>query len=342
MKVLLYQKGEKTLSKSGIGRAMKHQVRALTSAGVLFTTDEKDDDYDIVHINTVDLGARSMATKASREGKKVVYHAHSTEEDFRNSFIFSNQISPLFKMHIISSYELGDYILTPTPYSKRILESYGIEKPIQSISNGIDLDRFKYDQHKVDKFRDYFELDHDQKVVVSVGLYFERKGLPDFMEVARALPEYTFIWFGYTPLASVTSKIREAIKEKPDNVILPGYIKGDIIEGAYASADVFLFPSYEETEGIVVLEALAARCQTLVRDIGVYDPWLVHAENCYKGQSTADFIFLVKACINQELPPTVEEGYKTAEHRSIEEIGIQLKDVYERVMKGDYDEVTDL
>lgn len=335
MKILLYQRGEKALSKSGIGRAMKHQVRALSAANVSYTTDENDS-YDLVHINTVDFSARSMAQKARKEGKKVVYHAHSTEEDFRNSFVFSNQLSPLFKKHIISCYELGDYILTPTPYSKQILEGYGITIPIQDISNGIDLDRFKYDQQKVDKFREFFEFSETDKVIISVGLYFERKGLPDFMEIARSLPDYKFVWFGHTPLASVTSKVREAIKEKPDNVFLPGYISGDIIEGAYSCADAFLFPSYEETEGIVVLEALASKCPTIVREIGVYDPWLIHGENCYKGNSIPDFIFLVKGIIDGELPSTVDKGYEVAKERSIEAIGYQLKDVYERVLGGNY------
>ncbi|CAM4147614.1 glycosyltransferase [Erysipelothrix inopinata] len=335
MKILLYQRGEKALSKSGIGRAMKHQVRALSAANVSYTTDENDS-YDLVHINTVDFSARSMAQKARKEGKKVVYHAHSTEEDFRNSFVFSNQLSPLFKKHIISCYELGDYILTPTPYSKQILEGYGITIPIQDISNGIDLDRFKYEQQKVDKFREFFEFSETDKVIISVGLYFERKGLPDFMEIARSLPDYKFVWFGHTPLASVTSKVREAIKEKPDNVFLPGYISGDIIEGAYSCADAFLFPSYEETEGIVVLEALASKCPTIVREIGVYDPWLIHGENCYKGNSIPDFIFLVKGIIDGELPSTVDKGYEVAKERSIEAIGYQLKDVYERVLGGNY------
>lgn len=337
MKILLYQKGEKAFSKSGVGRAMKHQVRALTLAGVDFTTDEKED-YDIVHVNTVDLGARAMASKARKDGKRVVYHAHSTEEDFRNSFIFSNTIAPLFKMHLISSYELGDYILTPTPYSKKLLEGYGITKPIFDISNGVDLDRFTQNDAKEAAFREYFELDKQQKVVVSVGLYFERKGLPDFMEVARNLPEYTFIWFGHTPLASVTSAIREAIKDKPDNVILPGYISGDIIEGAYTAADVFFFPSYEETEGIVVLEALASRCQVIVRDIGVYDPWLVDGENCYKGDSVETFTDLVEACIKGDLAPTIEAGFATAKERSIAAIGEQLKDIYAALMKEPLDD----
>lgn len=67
-------------------------------------------------------------------------------------------------------------------------------------------------------------------------------------------------------------KIREVIEEDhPHNVILPGYVKGPVIEGAYAGADCFFFPSKEETEGIVVLEALASSQQVLLRDIPVYD-----------------------------------------------------------------------
>lgn len=335
MKVLLYSRGEKKFSKSGIGRAMKHQLKALEMSGIEFTTNENDD-YDIVHINTIDFNARAMAMKAKKEGKKVVYHAHSTEEDFRDSFVFSNQLSPVFKKHIVNCYNLGDVILTPTPYSKHLLENYNIDKPITAISNGIDLQRFKYDENKVKRFRDYFGLDENDKVVIGVGLYFERKGLPDFMDVAKALPEYKFIWFGHTPLASVTKKIKTAINGKPDNVILPGYISGDIIEGAYASANIFFFPSYEETEGIVVLEALASRCQCVVRDIGVYDPWLINGVNCYKGSTNQEFIELIYGLIEDKIPSTIEKGYEVAYNRRIEKIGEELKTIYTDLYKGEY------
>ena len=52
MKILLYFEGESVISKSGIGRAFKHQQRALESAGIEFTTDPWCPDYDILHINT--------------------------------------------------------------------------------------------------------------------------------------------------------------------------------------------------------------------------------------------------------------------------------------------------
>ena len=331
MKVLLYQRNEKLMRKSGIGRAMKHQIEALQSAGVEFTLNPNDD-YDLVHINTFEPAARLMARKAKKAGKKVVIHAHSTEEDFKNSFLFSNQIAPFFKKWIVSTYKQGDYILTPTPYSKSILEGYGITIPIQAISNGIDLNRFTYNEEKVNKYKDHFKIKGPGKVIISVGLFFERKGLHDFVEVARRFPEHTFIWFGHTPLASVTKKIRKAIKSKPSNLIMPGYISGDIIEGAFASADLFFFPSYEETEGIVVLEALASGCQTIVRDIGVYDPWLVDKVNCYKGQSNDEFCNIIEGLFDGTLPSTVEGGKTVAQERSISAIGQELKKVYEKVL----------
>ena len=52
MKVLLYFEGQNVISKSGIGRAFSHQQKALTSAGIEYTTDPWDDTYDILHINT--------------------------------------------------------------------------------------------------------------------------------------------------------------------------------------------------------------------------------------------------------------------------------------------------
>lgn len=332
MKVCLYFEGKDVIKTSGIGRALKHQMAACESVGIDYTLDS-DDDYDILHINTVGVTSIPVINKARARGCKVIYHAHSTEEDFRNSFILSNQIAPAFKKLLMNCYSRADLILTPTPYSKKLLEGYGIDVEIRDITNGIDLTRFHYDEEKVKAFRKYFSLKDDEHVVISVGLYFERKGILDFMEVARRMPHVKFIWFGYTPLYSIPKKIRDAIENPPSNVILPGYIKGTIIEGAYASADCFFFPSYEETEGIVVLEALASAQNVLLRDIPVYDPWLIDEKNCYKGNNIDDFMLKLNRILNHECQDLSEEGRKTAQLRSIQEVGIELKKIYEYVLK---------
>lgn len=333
MKILLCQEGEKVLSKSGIGRAMKHQIEALKLAGVDFTTNTSDD-FDILHVNTVGADSYRIAKKAQKNGKKIVYHAHSTEEDFKNSFAFSNVVAPLFKKWLVKCYALGNVILTPTPYSKKLLKQYDLSAEIIPISNGVDLGLFKKDDAKIEKFREYFDLKPSDKIIISVGHFFERKGLPDFFEIAKEFPEYKFIWFGHTPSAAVTDNIKKAIKSKPKNVIMPGYIKGDIIQGAYAAADMFFFPSYEETEGIVVLEALAAKCQVLVRDIGVYESWLTDSVDCYKGENNQNFKNVIEKYFNNEIPSTIEKGYGVAESRSLEKIGFQLKKIYEDLLNS--------
>lgn len=333
MKVLIYFEGQQLLSKSGIGRAFDHQKKALESAGVPYSTDENELDYDILHINTYGLNSQRMVRRAKRADKKVIYHAHSTEEDFRNSFIGSNQVSVIYKKHLVRLYSSADFIITPTLYSKKVIEGYGIEQPIEAISNGIDLTRFNRNVEKEKQFRDYFQLPLDKKVIISVGLYFERKGLVDFVEVARRFPEYTFIWFGHTPLYTIPKKIRAIIQgDHPDNVIFPGYIKGDIIEGAYTNADLFFFPSYEETEGIVVLEALASRQHVLVREIPVYDGWLVPGENAYMGRTNEDFCNQIEQIIEKKAIDLRENGWQTAQGKSIQAIGQQLKSVYEKVL----------
>ena len=105
MKVLLYAKNEKIVSRSGVGRAMSMQKNALKSEQVELTCDPRED-FDIVHLNTVFPSDYHMAKKAKREGKKVVYHAHSTKEDFRNSFVGSNLTAPLFKWWIMKCYQI--------------------------------------------------------------------------------------------------------------------------------------------------------------------------------------------------------------------------------------------
>lgn len=96
MKVLLYTGGRRLVRQSGVGMALSHQEKALRLAGVKMTEDPEEE-YDIVHINTVLPDARRMAGRARREGKKVVWHGHSTMEDFRDSFVGSNAAAPLFR-----------------------------------------------------------------------------------------------------------------------------------------------------------------------------------------------------------------------------------------------------
>ena len=334
MKVKLYFENEKAIKKSGIGRALKHQKKALTINKIDFTTNHSNRDFDILHINTIYLASYLELKKAKNNNKKIVYHAHSTKEDFKNSFMFSNLIAPLYQIWLLNMYKKADSIITPTPYSKSLLEGYGLKQDIIAISNGIDTERFKKDLNKENRFEEYFNLSKDSKVIISVGWLFERKGFDTFCEVASRLPDYTFIWFGDKNLSFPSKKIRKWIKSLPDNVILPGYIDGDIIIGGYTRADLFFFPSREETEGIVVLEALSAKCKVLVRDIPVFNGWLKNKENCYMANNNDEFVDIIPKILEKELPDLSEAGFLVAQARNFDAIGKQINSVYCATLKG--------
>lgn len=332
MKVLLYTEGEKMTSNSGLGKAIKHQMKALESANVEYTTNLKDD-YDIIHINFYGPRSYHLAKKAHRKGKKVVYHAHSTEEDFRSGFIFCKQLAPLFKRWLIKCYSLGDVIVTPTPYSKRLLEGYGIKKKIYAISNGIELDLFKKDEAAGERFRKEYNYKKEDKVIIGIGLYITRKGIVDFVELAKRMPEYKFIWFGYSPLAAATEDVRKAVNTKLDNLVFAGYVKQQVIKDAMNGCDVYLFPTYEETEGIPIIEACACKTTAIIRDIPIFEEMLEDGKNVYKAKTVDEFEEKIRGVITGKLKKVGESAYKVAEERDIKKVGEQLKKVYEEVLK---------
>ena len=329
MSIYLYRGGEKLVGRSGVGQAIRHQADSLTQCGVT-VTDRFAPDTDAVHINTVLPDSVAAALLARLRGRKVVWYGHSTMEDFRGSFRGSDLLSPLFRRWITFCYGLGDVVLTPTPYSRRLLAGYGLRKPVYSLSNGVDTVFFHPDPAAKDAFRRRYGLKPDEKAVISVGHTIARKGLPEFLELARRMPDVRFLWFGWTDPRLVPAAITRAIRNAPPNVLFPGFVDRERLREAYQGADVFAFLSHEETEGIVVLEALACGIPTVLRDIPVYDGWLEDRKTVYKASNPGEFQRIVMDLLAGTLPDLTAAGRQAAEERSLEAVGERLKDIYRK------------
>lgn len=332
-KIYIYQSLRKFVEHSGVGRAMEHQAAILKKAGVE-VTEHFDDSVEAVHINTIFPDSVMACIRAKLHREFVIYYAHSTMEDFRNSFKGSNLFARLFCKWITFCYNLGDVIVTPTEYSKSLLEQYGMRKHVFAISNGIDTGFYGASPEGRKRFREKYGLSETQKVVVSVGHYIERKGILEFIELARELPDITFFWFGHTNLSLVPSKVKEAVLHAPDNLRFPGYAPKEEIREAFQGCDLFCFMSFEETEGIVVLEALACKIPVLLRDIPVYAEWLSDKVHVYKAVSEEQFRERTLEILNGEVPDLTEMGRKAAMERNFDATGKRLRAVYERGEKS--------
>ncbi|MEA3254735.1 MAG: glycosyltransferase family 4 protein [Candidatus Altiarchaeota archaeon] len=329
MKVCLYLELESKLNISGITSSIKNQRKALQLNKVTHTSDLKED-FDIIHLNTIGLKSIHTARKASKQGKKVVIHAHTTADDFRDSYRFSNHLAPLLQKYLTYYYNQADLVLCPTEYTKKILEKYKVNTEIKTISNGIDLEKFTAAPDKRNQFRDKHNL--TETTPLMVGHVFIRKGLESFINTAREINN-RFIWIGKRYRSLEDPRIKELLKKAPENILFIEYIE-DLVS-AYSSCDIFFFPSHCENQGIAILEASACEKPILVRDIPAYNGWLKDEYNCLKAKNDEEFNIQLKRLIDDEWlrERLGRNALKQSREHSLQKIGAQLKANYEYLMK---------
>ena len=333
MRVLVYFEGQEKIARSGIGRAMEHQLRALESAGVTALTDPSAWDFDIAHINTYWPKSLHVLKGAKARGIPVIVHGHSTYEDFRESFRLWRLVYPAYKGFLRSMYRRADMVIAPTEYAVDLIRGHGLSRNVLSVSNGISLAEYAPSPEAREEFRKLFGLGEKEPYVMGVGFPFVRKGILEFIETARLLPEVRFFWFGSLERILTESRVLRAIKNAPKNCLFPGYLKGELIRGGYQGATALLFPTHEETEGIVALEALASRTPLIVRNIPVFRGWLKGGESCLQGETPAEFASLIREIIEKGPPEgLLENGYRIAEERDLPLIGMRLRECYLRLL----------
>lgn len=232
--------------------------------------------------------------------------------------------------YICFCYSLGDIVITPTEYSKGLLKSYGIQKKIYAVSNGVDTEFFQSRNKEKEKqeLHEKYKIPMNRKVVVSAGHLIQRKGILDFLKLAKMMPETTFIWFGGGNDSLVTQEVKEAVKKKSENVIFAGYVEAEELRNAYCGADAFAFFSYEETEGIVVLEALACEVPVVLRDIPVYKGWIQDQMQAYKVHNLEEYKHNLMHIFKEDQEKLKKNARELAEQRSIRSAGEGLKVVY--------------
>lgn len=337
MKILHYKESNNVLPSKRILKAIFDQERVFSECG-FNTTNNPKDGFDLVYVNNLSIQTRRAIRKLKSQGYPIVYQGNSNSENFRNTVRFSNLLSGLYRRFILSCYSLADAIIVPTQHNKNMLRSYGLTQIIDVIPSPIDMKRFAYDATKVEEFRKYFQFPVGQSIVVGSGHTFERKGIIDFLSVARAMPDITFIWFGEAENKALPAKVTKAINNASSNVIMAGHITGRIYEGALSAADVYFYPTYEDAEVDNVIEAMASTTQVILRDIEVYRPWLSGGESCYLGDTNEDFVTLIRDSILGKITGTQQAGYKIASMYTYEMCGKLMKRTFEKVLEEDSNE----
>jgi 1,2-diacylglycerol-3-alpha-glucose alpha-1,2-glucosyltransferase len=315
----------------GITAAVKHQRKALRDNGVEVKEKPKEP-YDVIHINWPGPISFMRLKQAQHRGKMGVVFAHSGK-DIEGGFTLSKYLEKPFIKWLSLLYNAGDRVIAPSEYTKEMVAGFGVDQDkTRVVSNGVDLSKVDYSQEGRERYREKFDL--NRPTVIVVGQVIPRKDVTTFVEVARALPQYQFIWYGHrmNRLFMFDQTMDRAIRNSPENVQFTGYVED--IGAAFSSGDIFFFPSKEENEGIVLLEAAAMGLPIVTRDLPAYRGWMVDGENCLKGETKEDFVRMIRRAMEDEetREKLAGKAIKTAEEHQLKNIGRQYQEVYDEFL----------
>jgi 1,2-diacylglycerol 3-alpha-glucosyltransferase len=229
---------------------------------------------DIIHIQTEFTLANIAISYAKKNNIPLVMTAHTNWEDLVALYVpfLPTTIARMycrFKMRRILN--KIDIILVPTSLMEVLLNLYFVKKPIRIIPTGIDKDEFCVEKIKNNKIIDEIYNDFPKlkghKVLLFVGRIGKEKNIPFLFEVLKNLRDKN----AYLVIIGDGPAKEELINLSKDmylqnNIIFTGYIERKKLKAYYSIADVFVFASKVESQGLVVLESMA--CGTPVVAIG--------------------------------------------------------------------------
>lgn len=160
-----------------------------------------------------------------------------------------------------------DRVYVPSRSTARDLITQGIpESRITVFRRGIDIDFFNPTKRN-GFFKNHYEIRDRCIKLLYVGRMSKEKNLKlllkAFPKIAAARNNVGLIMVGDGPYLP---GIRKALAGSP--VVFTGYLEGEDLAQAYASADIFVFPSTTDTLGNVVLEAQASGLPVIVTEKG--------------------------------------------------------------------------
>jgi len=237
--------------------------RLMRGRSLLRTLEQIDHrDVDLVHVQTPFLAHRDGVRYARRCGLPVVetYHTHF-EEYFHHYLPWLPRGCLRAATRVLSRRQCNalDALIVPSPAMRDVLLGYGVERPIEVLPTGLDLGQFQDGDGA--RFRRAHGIAADRPVLVVVSRVAHEKNLDFLVEVTERLrqefPDVLLVIAGEGParphLQSLVARLGLG-----RNVLFVGYLqRGVELNDCYRAGDVFVFASRSETQGLVLLEALA-------------------------------------------------------------------------------------
>lgn len=142
--------------------------------------------------------------------------------------------------------------LCTSPQMVERAQQVGVER-VDLWPKGVDTKTYSPDAFSKKMRRRLTDGHPDEPLAIYAGRLSSEKNLEDLLPVVHQMPNVRFAFIGSGPASDRLKSMFSGTK-----TVFTGYFRGSELAAAYASADVFLFPSTTETLGFAGLESMAS------------------------------------------------------------------------------------
>ena len=296
--------------------------------------------YDIVHIQTPFIAHNAGVELARKLQVPLVetYHTHFEACLFHYLPVVPKAVTS-FSARWFNRRQCNsvDGLIVPTQTIKDLLQSQSITVPIDVISTGID-DYF-FNQGDGTKFRSNHNIEYDRPVLVHIGRVAHEKNI-DFLlhslnAIRNTIPDILLILAGEGPAKSHLQSLARTLKLE-NNILFVGYLdRATTLLDCYSAGDVFIFSSKIETQGLVLLEAMAQGIPVVsVSSLGTNDILNANKGALIAEEDTEDFSGKVmQLLLNPQLHAQLSSEARTyARTWSAGEFAVKKENFYTRII----------
>lgn len=218
--------------------------------------------FNLVHIHTPFVAHYAGLAIARELRLPCVLTYHTLFEEYLHHYVpfmpiaLTRQVARRFSREQCNAV---DEVIVPSTAMLERLQSYGVRKPLTVLPTGIPLTQFNT---VADGFRARYGIPPTRPVLLFVGRVAHEKNLALLLRVValvrRTIPDVLLIIAGEGPAERSLARQTKRL-DIESNVRFIGYLdRMRELPACYRAADAFIFASDTETQGLVLLEAMAA------------------------------------------------------------------------------------
>ncbi|NLB53317.1 MAG: glycosyltransferase family 4 protein [Syntrophomonadaceae bacterium] len=231
---------------------------------------------DIIHVQSPAIMGRVGMHYAKVFRLPIVFTYHTLYEQYTHYLPVAQDFAKDMTVKFSSKFcNDCDHVIVPSTEIHSLLKTYHITTPISVIPTGVQLSRFV--KNKGNWLRDHYPIPADNKILLFVGRLTKEKNLEflikNFARIHQQKPMTTLVITAQGPLEAELKKLTVSLGLTLDrDVVFTGAVPFDTLVQVYYSADLFVFSSLTETQGLVLIEAMAAGLPVVaVRASGVQE-----------------------------------------------------------------------